>query len=139
MASSSAIRSSTAASWRASSRPRSAAGECRLAEIRQRRPSPECERFAKRLCRGRGNLDSRLFSELLEALQVELALFDAKEVARAAGGDPVGAEQLAERVYRHLERVGGLLRRMLAPESVDEALAKDDLVRVEEEIASSAR
>ena len=107
--------------------------ERRLAEIRERRPAPERERLAQRLGRGGGCLASRPFDELREALEVELAGLDAEEVARPAGDDSVGAEQLAERVHRHLEGVCGRLRRILAPEGVDQALARNDRVGVEEQ------
>ena len=101
--------------------------------VRQRHPSPEGERRTKRLCRGGGALGSRLVDELLEALQVELALFDAKEVAARrgwrSGPRRASLRSACTATWSELAAFSG----NVAPESVDEALAKDYLVGVEEE------
>ncbi len=89
-------------------------------DVGERRPAPQREGLA-RLPRG---------YELLEALDVALALLEAEHVARGAGQDPVGAERVAKRVDMHLERVRRAGRRPLAPDPVDQPVGRDRLVGV---------
>ena len=107
--------------------------ERNLAEIRERRPTPERERLAEHLRSLRGSLSARSVGQRSEALHVELACFDAKEVAAAAGDDSVSAEQLAQRMHGDLESVCRRLGRILAPQCVDQPVAEDDGVRVQEQ------
>ena len=55
------------------------------------------------------------------------------EIAGRPRDDAVGAERLPERVHVHLERARAARRRLLAPDAVDQAVDRDDLVRVEQE------
>ncbi len=72
-------------------------------------------------------------TRLGETLEIELPFLHPEQVARPARGNPVGAELLAERVHRHLERVCGSFRRILAPQRVDQAVPSNDRVGVEEQ------
>src|SRR5215216_8111920 len=78
----------------------------------------------------------------LEPAQVELPILDPQLVARRAGGeDPtsaagaLGLEQVAELRDVHLERLSRRLGRALAPQRLDQAIARDDLVRMEQQNA----
>jgi hypothetical protein len=104
-----------------------------LPEIRERGPTPERERPAERRRSFGRRFCPRSFGQRSEALHVELACFDAKEVAAAAGDDSVSTEQLAQRMHGDLESVCRRLGRILAPQCVDQPVAGDDGVRVQEQ------
>ena len=93
-------------------------------EVGERLPPPERER-AVRVAVG---------DQAREAVDVELVGVDADDVARRPGDDPVGADRPAERVHVHLERARRARRRLLAPDPVDQAVGRDDVVRVEQEL-----
>ena len=92
-------------------------------DVGERRPAPERECLA-RLPGG---------NEVLEALDVALALLDAEHVARCAGHDPVGAERVAKRVDMHLERVRALAGGASPPDPVDQPVGRDRLVGMEQQ------
>ena len=117
--------------------PRLQRGQPRLLEPRRLRlrerlesevgeclPTPERER-AVRVAVG---------DQAREAVDVELVGVDADDVARRPGDDPVGADRPAERMHMHLERARRARRRLLAPDPVDQAVGRDDVVRVEQEL-----
>ena len=110
-----------------------AAGELVVGEVGERGPAPQRERLAqlpRRLARRGG---ARLLHELLEAVRVELARGDAQHVATGARQQHILAERLAQLRDVALQRLGGGLRPLLAPELVDQALAPDELVRVQQQ------
>ena len=101
----------------------------------QRGPAPERERVSEQP-RGRARVPASerlpaLRRELLEPLEVELARLDPQAVAGPVRLDPVAAEQLAQPVHLHLERVRRLVRWRLAPERVHETIARDRPVGVQ--------
>jgi hypothetical protein len=71
--------------------------------------------------------------ELLEPVHVELAGGDLQDVAAGPGEQHLVAERLAELRDVALQRLGGGLLRLLAPELLDQALAPDELVRAQPE------
>ena len=87
-------------------------------------PTPELER-AVRVTVG---------DQAREAVDVELVRVDADDVARRPGDDPVGADRPAERMHVHLERARRARGWLLAPDPVDQAVGRDDVVRVEQEL-----
>ena len=99
-------------------------GERLEGEVGERLATPERER-AVRVALG---------NEALEAVDVELVGVDADEVAGRPGDDPVGADRPAKRVHVHLERARRARRRLLAPDPVDQAVGRDDVVGVEQEL-----
>jgi hypothetical protein len=107
-------------------------------EVGERASTPKPEGGAKyfgspsRIAR----LESRptLTDEVLELLEVELARFQSKHVPRRLrdeNGCAVG-KHLAKTRYVRLQRHPGVLRWRLAPELVDEPIARDELVRPEQ-------
>jgi hypothetical protein len=115
-----------------------------IGEIRQRRTPPDVE--------GRLELVGRLLEiagvrrgpsavdGLLETAQVELPVFDLKLIARRAGhqnapGAPptLGLEQVAQRGDVHLQGFLRGLGRCVTPQGLDQPVAGDGLVRVDEQ------
>jgi hypothetical protein len=80
-----------------------------------------------------------LLSQALEAVEVELVGLELQDVTGRAGderllGGPVRAsEQLAQPGDVAVQRRRGGLRWLLAPELLDQPVAGDDLVRVQQE------
>ena len=105
----------------------------RVVEIAERRPAPERERFPHRL-RGAGAVAAVDFAEqLLEAIEVELARLDPHEVARGLRHDPLAPERLAEAGDVDLQRRASGLGRSRVPKLVDQAVAGDNPVGLEQE------
>jgi hypothetical protein len=98
-------------------------GERLVRELRQRRPAPERERL----------LVPPLANEPFEAVHVDLVWVDAQDVAGRLRGEHPVREHLAQPRDVHLHARDGGLGRALAPEFIDEAVARNDLVRVQEE------
>src|SRR5947208_14308751 len=69
----------------------------------------------------------------LEAHQVEVARMDGQHVARGPGRDRVVADRLAQPGDQVAERRRGGRGSLLVPELVDQAVARDDLVRVQKQ------
>ncbi len=86
------------------------------------RPAPELEGGAR-----------SLLPELQELGEVELAGRDPERVAVADRLDPPRSEHLPEPVDCNLKRVLGASRWILAPVRIDQHVAPDDLVRVQEQ------
>jgi hypothetical protein len=102
-----------------------------LAEIRQRVPAPDRERLREYV--SRRLLVARPRHEGVETLEIQLVALHVQEVARAAGLDPPGSEHAPEAVHSYLKRVRRRLGWIRPPEAVDQALARDDLVRVQQQ------
>ena len=110
-------------------------------KLLQRRTSPESERLAQQFDRAfRVVMRSRLGDERVEAVAIELPGFDAEQIARRPREDHsvVGArlarlEQSPQVRYVRLDHVGCRLGALLAPDVVDQASARDDLVRVQQQ------
>ena len=105
----------------------------RPVELGQRRPPPQGERLPEQLpgLVRRGRSCTRYTR--LEALEVECPFLDADQVAGGLGDDRVVAEQLAQLRDVHLDGRGRGLRGCAAPDLVDQAIASDGLVGVEQE------
>ncbi|HEY7692075.1 MAG TPA: cupin domain-containing protein [Gaiellaceae bacterium] len=106
-------------------------------EIRERRPLPERERLAQATRGSVGpagtQLSLGLRDQRLEPLEVELAGLEHDPVAGAAGLDPLRPEGLPQAVDVDLERLDGRGRRRLAPERVDEGVARHRLACPEQQ------
>jgi hypothetical protein len=106
-------------------------GKLLVLEIGQRSATPESERLVKEL-RSPSGLLARLGHESLEPEQVELGFVEDEGVARSAGDKPRPAELLPQLGDIDLNRLRGRRWRALAPELVDQPVARDDLVRPQE-------
>ena len=92
-------------------------------ELGEREASPQCERL----------LRSTFGHQRLEAGRVELVGLEPERIPRWTRGDPVLTQLLSQ--LRDVDLQGSLrgLRRPVAPERVDQPLARQDLVRVQQE------
>ena len=103
-------------------------------------PQPECGvKLLRRI--GRTAACERLRprrKESLEAVEVELVGRQPQAIPAAAGLDPLGAERLSQAVDVDLERLNCRARRGGAPELIDQALAGERLIGVEEQHGESA-
>src|SRR5262249_56843039 len=95
-------------------------------EVRKRRAAPEAERLVQRL-------RVAPLEKPLEALEVELAGLDLDGVAGGSRDDPLCAEELAQLRDVVLDRVASGAGRLSAPQLVDQAIGRDDLVRPREQ------
>ena len=108
-------------------------GERRVGGVGERGAAPEREGVHEGL-RGRGGVrGARLKDESAEALEVELARLHPQLVARTARLHPSRPEQSAQAVHRHLEGVRRRLGCAFPPEAIDEPLARDELVPVQQQ------
>jgi hypothetical protein len=106
-------------------------------EVGERRTGPEIEREPQVLG-GVGRASGRergagLLREPLEAREVELGRVEPEAVAGAVPLDPLRAERLTQAVDVDLERGDRGARRLRSPERVDQPVARDDRVRMQEE------
>src|SRR5947208_1427933 len=85
------------------------------------------------MCPGVGGEPARTGYLTLEAHQVEVARIDGQHVARRPGRDRVVADRLAQPGDQVAERRRGGRRSLLVPELVDQAVARDDLVRIQKQ------
>ena len=108
-------------------------GEGLEGEVGEGRSSPERQRVAQQLHPFFGSRLTRVRAQALEARQVEAARIDLQHVPGRSRLDRIRAEQLAELGDEILEGRRRRLRRRLAPQIRDEALARDDLARVDEQ------
>jgi len=109
------------------------AGEGGVGKVCERRAAPERECFAQRLGGLRRAGGAGTEHELPKPLEVELAQLGPQRVTGAARLQALGAQHAAQAVHGDLDRVGGGLGRPLAPEAVDDSLAPDEFVGVEQE------
>ena len=110
-----------------------ALGEIVVREIGERRPAPEREPVAEHRGRGSRRGLARSVDELLEAVDVERLGRELQNIAARAGDERVGPERLAQLRDVALERLRRRVRSLLAPEVLDEALARDELVGVQQQ------
>ena len=109
------------------------------AEAGEDAAAPERERLLERprrlLDRARCGLGTGRGDHALEPERVELVGRQLEQIAVRAGRNraPVAGECLAQLGDVHLNRLHGRGRRPLPPELVDEPVARDDLVRAEEQ------
>ena len=114
--------------------------ECLVGDVRQSWPAPECERLAQP-GGGVGGPFARkrlaaLVHEPLETLHVQLAVLHLKHVAVVARLEPLPlavverATQLADVVLENLRRRG---RRRLAPQGIDQPIARNRLVAMQQQ------
>ncbi len=75
----------------------------------------------------------RFLDQQFELLEVERARLDADQVARSLRDDRVAAERLPQLAHVDLERRRGRVRRRAVPELVDQPIARDDPVRVQQQ------
>ena len=101
-------------------------------EVRERRAAPQAERLGQPLGRDLGLAATRGVDEVLEAVEVALAVRDPQQVARRLSHEPVAelTTEPGEVVLQRRERRG---RRLVTPDPVDEALDREDAVRLEQE------
>jgi hypothetical protein len=105
-------------------------------DVRQCWASPKVERGPKRI-RGLSGSSSKqglvaVSVEALEAVEVELAGLDAKQIARTTCQEPPFAERLAHARDGGVERMACARGRTFSPQAVDQAVTRDRFVRVEE-------
>ena len=100
--------------------------------------APERECLAELSCARLRLERARLGDEPLEAGGVQRLRVDRQEVAGRPGHEHVRPEQLAQRRDRSLQRRHRRLRRLVAPELLDELRRRDDLVRVQEQRGEEA-
>src|SRR5262249_8948555 len=82
----------------------------------------------------------RLLDQLPEAVEIEGAALDARHVAGCAGDERVAAtECLTKLRHADAERGRACSRRLVAPELVDEPVARDDLVGAEKQHGEQPR
>src|SRR5262245_5099759 len=109
-----------------------ALGEGVVGEIGERRSAPERERLGQRR-RTRRRVAAVRSDGPLEAGEVELLGLDVEQVAGRARIQSLRREQLAQVGDIDLEGRPRRLRGALAPEAVDQRVAGNDLVRMQEE------
>ena len=102
-------------------------------EVEERRSTPEREGLPQLPRRGRRVGPSRLGHEALEAVRVEAAGLDAKLVSRRPRRDRAVAKRATELGDVRLQDLRRRGRRLLGPESLDQPVARDLLVRVEQQ------
>ena len=104
-------------------------------ELGERRAAPELERLRKPLCRGLGVARAQelapLSGEALEAIEVELALFDAQRVARRLREQPICPEHFSQLRDVALEGFRRRFRRLLAPEVLGQPADRNNPVTAE--------
>jgi len=77
---------------------------------------------------------ARRRDESLEAAEVDRLRIDGEAIPRRLGQQEIGAEHAPQRRDRVLERCRRRLRRLLAPERVEEEeVGRDDVIRLEDE------
>ena len=102
--------------------------ERKLVEVREGRSALEGQCLPERRGCVLQRLLPRPLGEREEALEIELVRVEREHVARALRDDALGAQRLADAVHADLQRVprgGGWI---LAPDGVDDPLARDDAV-----------
>ena len=105
-------------------------------EVGQRAASPEPERLGQDPTRGLGLMavGTGLAEHVLEEESIHLAAFRPQAVAGGARLDRVARERGTDPRDVHSERGPGILREIIPPERIDQALRRDDLVRLEYEV-----
>ncbi len=114
-----------------------ALGDRLAGQVGERRATPEPERCPGQLGGPRRGAvperAPRVLDEGLEPFVVELARLDVQQVARTAGLDPPVPERAPQAVHVDLERRDRGVGRPGGPDRVDEPLAGDDVVPVQQQ------
>jgi len=104
-------------------------------DVGERRPPPQTERRHKRLPGGPRlalrELLARTADEALEPVDVELVRLDPQHVSRRLPAQPVLPDSAPQPGDVAVERLVDAGRRPLAPQRLDQAVARDRLVRVQ--------
>lgn len=111
-------------------------GEQFVAKIGKGLAAPDRQRVAKN-SRVAGR--AAFLRELLEAVQVELALLEAKTVTGRLGYQPVLPERSAKLGHAVLKDLRGRRRRALSPKSVDQSFGWDEFVRMQQEVGEERK
>ena len=105
----------------------------RVLEIRERGAVPQGQRLSQELRGRRRRLTVRFFDQPLESFDVERARLDDDKVTRSSRDDGVATQRFPELRNVDLQRSRSRFGRCAVPERVDQAIARDDAVRVQEE------
>ena len=104
-------------------------------ELGERRAAPELEGLGKALCRSLRVTGAKeltpLSGEALEAIEVELALFDAQRVSRRLREQPICPERFSQLRDVALEGFRRRFRRLLAPEVLGQPADRNNPVTAE--------
>jgi hypothetical protein len=76
---------------------------------------------------------ARAIYELLKAVRIELPRRHLQHIAARARDQRVAPQRLPQLRNVALQRLGGRLRAILSPELVNQAVARDELVRLQEQ------
>ena len=108
-----------------------------VCQVRERRAPPQRERALERLERRSGplgrELSPALLEQPLEPVRVELVGVDLQLVAVTAGHEHPVRQLLAQPGHVRLQRLHGIRRSALAPQLVDQPLARQRLATVEKQ------
>jgi hypothetical protein len=106
-------------------------------EVAERRPAPQLQRRSQRLGRTRAvagaERGATLAHQHVELLGVELVIADHERVPPPARDQPAFAERLAQPGHEVVHAAPRARGRRVFPERVDEAIARQRLVRVQQE------
>jgi hypothetical protein len=103
-------------------------------DVGERRPAPHGQRLVEKPRRdGRVAARARPLERLFEAVEVELARSDSDQIAGRPAQQPIGAQQAPKPRDVAVERLRRAGRRLVAPESRDQPVARDRLVGAEQE------
>ena len=102
-------------------------------EVAERRAAPQRERLPQRLGSLPRILSPRILNEPLEATEIQLLGLDPEQVAGRLRDEHAGRKELAELRDEVLERGRRRLRALLAPELLDDAIARQHLARVDQQ------
>ena len=105
----------------------------RVLEIRERGAVPQGQRLSQELRRRRRRLTVRFFDQPLESFDVERARLDDDQVTRSSRDDGVATQRFPELRNVDLQRSRSRVGRRAVPERVDQAVARDNAVRLQEE------
>ena len=72
--------------------------------------------------------------QIEKSMEIELTFVDADRVTRAVGHESIPAERATQRMDVHLQCVRCCLRRLFAPERVDQAIAGERLVCMQQQV-----
>ena len=101
-------------------------------KVGERRAAPEIQRLAQLARRPLGVGHTRLVRQALEACHVKLGAVDAQDVTRRTRHQAAVSEHLAQPRHVELDALGCGRGRRRAPEVVEQAVDRDDLVGVQQ-------